>query len=765
MADSKEKLDNSIKDRASDKPKQVNYSVIKVSVPEIISALHQKAITNVKVAEVRIANSAIEGDGKTAKLNSAGQHIISVLSKKEGEIVEKSDGIAALKQYVSAFVGPDLADKVTEKTVLKLGSDDNAKQSDENKPEKEKKEKENKQEKTEDKKRESNDKSSEQKSDNKEEKDSKQETLNSSVEPVIKSFQRFLVEDCGMKFLLEEGEKEKSPDSSNDKKDKKSSEDEGAIGWYVAYNLKVEGLKESNLKDSMKDFALSFFDNLKITASGLFGGSQELTGKKIRKSFHDLMHVNYEKLKDNFSKLLKRDYPIASKDADIDVKDPKSLLRSLSKTKLSKDEKSAILSANYSLTVKYKEEDPSSPILNKKRVADLIRKSIQGFRFGTKLNTTADAVIKIENFEDHVNSREAKAEIAKLPSAIVITKLLSKDNFKLADALSVVAKQFKTAEKNKKSLEQEEVRTAIDLWKAYYNKLNQIQKSIENAKDPKKSELTNQAKKLFQKFRDEYEKTIQDIEGTKYISSDDLGSFGENLKTRRAYATLIEKRHVLDCIMQMLFEDYSAQTVDPIEVFGRGLNEAETPNITTIEALVKKSFEAIVNHKIKYKVAKADEVKKWISDEVAIDASSIFDKIQDKKYAAAFFVKLPKKFKNSKTGKTITKAPSGNKIKKDVAEKTFKDEIFKDIDFDLYVETGTSEKHVYQDTKVPAKVRLFVAAFDLKDDNSKDAQNPSETSAENNSQSLNVDIEQSGVDLYIYPIASAKDFNDAGDLE
>ena len=237
------------------------------------------------------------------------------------------------------------------------------------------------------------------------------------------------------------------------------------------------------------------------------------------------------------------------------------------------------------------------------------------------------------------------------------------------------------------------------------------------------------------------------------------------MKTKRAYATLIEKRHVLDCIMQMLFEDYSAQTVDPIEVFGRGLNEAETPNITTIGALVKKSFEAIVNHKIQYKVAKADEVKKWISDEVAIDASSIFDKIQDKKYAAAFFVKLPKQFKNSKTGKTITKAPSGNKIKKDVAEKTFKDEIFKDIDFDLYVETGTSEKHVYQDTKVPAKVRLFVAAFDLKDDNSDDAQNPSETSAENNSQSLNVDTEQSGVDLYIYPIASAKDFNDAGDLE
>lgn len=751
MADPKQNIDSqsSQQKQSNKKPNEkVDYRLISLSIPEIISALHQKAIASCP-PDLRIANSAIEGDGKTAKVNSAGQHIISILAVKEGDKVKKSSALEPLQNYVKAFVGPDLAKKVTDKTLMKLGSDEE-KIPTENQDKA--KTKENDKDKSEDKK----DKNSSEKS-SADNKTPETPIKKESNDFDIKSFQKFLVEDCGMNFLFEE---------QNDKKEKEN--DEEAIGWYIAYNLKIEGLKESNLKDSMKDFALSFFDNLKITASGLFGGGQELTGKDVRKSVHNLMHVNYEKLKDNFFKLLKRDYPIASKDAEIDVTDPKSLLRRLGNTKLSKDEKSAILGANYSLMVKYKEEDPSSPILNKKRVADLIRKSIQGFRFGTKLNTTADAVIKIENFEDHVNSREAKAEIAKLPSAIVITKLLSKDNFKLADALNIVAKQFKTAERNKKSLEQEEVRTAIDLWKAYFNKLNQIQKSIENANDSKKSKLTNQAKKLFQKFRDEYEKIIQEIEGTKYISSEDIGSFGESMKTRRAYATLIEKRNVLDCIMQMLFEDYSAQTIDPVEIFGTGLNEAETPSIASIEALVKKSFEAIVNHKIQYKVAKVDEVKKWISDEVAIDASSILDKLQDKKYAAAFFVKLPKKFKNSKTGKTITKAPSGNKIKKDDAEKIFKDEIFKDIDFDLYVETGTSQKHMYQDTKVPADVRLFVAAFDLKDDsddNSGDTQNSSETSTENNSQSLNVDKEQSGVDLYIYPIASAKDFNDAGDLE
>ena len=727
--------------------KKVDYKLISLSIPEIISALHQKAIASCP-KDLRIANSAIEGDGKTAKLTSAGQHIISVLAVKEGDKVKKSAALEPLKNYVKAFVGPDLANKVTDKVLMKLGSDEEKKQTEENQDKS--KETESSEDKDKDNDKEKGEEPTEEVS--KEKPAAEEIPKGESVDAVVKSFQKFLVEDCGMKFLFEENDKPKDGD------------DEEAIGWYIAYNLKVQGLKETNLKDAMKDFALSFFDNLKITASGLFGGGQELTGKEVRKSFHDLMHVDYKTLVENFKKLLERDYPIASKDAEIDVTDPKSLLRRLGNAKLSKDEKTAILGANYSLMVKYKEEDPSSPILNKKRVAELIRKSLKGFRFGTKLNTTADAVIKIENFEDHVNSREAKAEIAKLPSAIVITTLLSKDNFKLADALNIVAKQFKTAERNKKSLEQEEVRTAIDLWKAYYNKLNQIQKSIENAKDSKKSELTNQAKKLFQKFRDEYEKIIQEIEGTKYISSEDIGSFGESMKTRRACARLIEKRHILDCIMQMLFEDYSTQAVDPIEVFGKGLNEAETPNITTIEALVKKSFEAIVNHKIQYKVAKVDEVKKWISDDVAIDASSILDKLQDKKYAAAFFVKLPKKFKNSKTGKTITKAPSGNKIKKDDAEKIFKDEIFKDIDFDLYVDTGTSEKHMYQDTKVPAEVRLFVAAFDLKDD-SDDTQNSSETSTENNSQSLNVDKEQSGVDLYIYPITSAEDFNDAGDLE
>ena len=84
-------------------------------------------------------------------------------------------------------------------------------------------------------------------------------------------------ENCGMKFLFEENNEQQDDSSANkEEKAEENKEDKGnkeeALGWYIAYNLKVQGLKETNLKDAMKDFATSFFDNLKLTASGLFGG-------------------------------------------------------------------------------------------------------------------------------------------------------------------------------------------------------------------------------------------------------------------------------------------------------------------------------------------------------------------------------------------------------------------------------------------------------------------------------------------------------------
>lgn len=81
-----------------------------MSIPTIISALHQKAIEETKASSqgAKIVNSAIADSDKSAdgsgkpQLTSAGEHIISVLpdGKTEGAKIDKAVAIALLKTYV-----------------------------------------------------------------------------------------------------------------------------------------------------------------------------------------------------------------------------------------------------------------------------------------------------------------------------------------------------------------------------------------------------------------------------------------------------------------------------------------------------------------------------------------------------------------------------------------------------------------------------------------------------------------------------------------
>ena len=206
MADPKEN------NETTSQNKKVDYGLIQLSIPEIISALHQKAIASCP-SNLRIANSAIEGDGKTAKLNSAGQHIVSVLNAEEGKNVSKKEALENLKKYVSAFVGPDLANKVTDKDLMKLGSEENGNENQGQSEEKvqnqddQVKQLENKTNDTGDKEEES--KQLENKS-NKEKLEQSDESIN------VKSFQKFLIEDCGMKFLFEENDEQQNDNVTSD---------------------------------------------------------------------------------------------------------------------------------------------------------------------------------------------------------------------------------------------------------------------------------------------------------------------------------------------------------------------------------------------------------------------------------------------------------------------------------------------------------------------------------------------------------------------
>jgi len=85
--------------------------------------------------------------------------------------------------------------------------------------------------------------------------------------------------------------------AKKDDGDKKENDaDPEAMGWYIGYNLKVKGLKESKIKDALKQFAAAWFDGITIKSSGLWGNGTTITGKDIRKGIHDLRHVDHEKL-------------------------------------------------------------------------------------------------------------------------------------------------------------------------------------------------------------------------------------------------------------------------------------------------------------------------------------------------------------------------------------------------------------------------------------------------------------------------------------
>lgn len=96
--------------------------VAQLSVPTIVAALHENAIakSDAKSKGVKVINSAIDNESGKASLKSAGEHIISVLPLEAGKDVEKAVAVEVIKAYVQWFVGPDLANKVTDKTVKSL---------------------------------------------------------------------------------------------------------------------------------------------------------------------------------------------------------------------------------------------------------------------------------------------------------------------------------------------------------------------------------------------------------------------------------------------------------------------------------------------------------------------------------------------------------------------------------------------------------------------------------------------------------------------
>ena len=468
--------EQSIENKEAENPKEAQ-NVCDVSVPAIIAALHQKALAEAtkKVTNCRIANSAIEDDGKTAKLKSAGEHIVTVFSKdKDGKIL-KADALTALKEYVHWFVGPDLEAKVTDKVIKPLV---------EKSEEEEGRDKAGGDEEPSEKSGEENNEEGEQ--------NAEETQADESLFPMFSKFLKTINEANEDDFTDsedEEGSREQSSTASsedgNGNKDdstKDGAEGESNEGYYIAYNLKVNGLKETKVKEAMEDLAKGLFDTLTFTASGLFGGGASFTGKDIRKKLHELKNIDVNKLAADVQKFLTKKFPGVS-ELKAYERDSKTLYKELAKysDQFSKDQKTAISEAPYSLCVRVKEKDTAKPFLNAMKIAEAIRKCMAFFKIGSKMEVDKDSIIVINDYID-VNAHD-QVEAEKRPTynelKNMVLNVMADNDGKMSKSVSYkegfklfsdIKDVFQTLRTKKKAMEQDENIKAVKLFDEFEKK-------------------------------------------------------------------------------------------------------------------------------------------------------------------------------------------------------------------------------------------------------------------------------------------------------
>ena len=524
MADKPEQTEETKAKNANDVPLE---SVASLSIPTIISALHQKALkeTNAASKGAKITNSAIE-DGKD-KLNSAGEHIISAIPAEEGKELDKKTAIELLKTYVQWFVGPDLAKKVDSSTVKSLLEAPGTKKND------------SKDEKNESKKfmsfrqyllLEADGEEPPKFEDSEEKKEEPEEKEEGSEPP---------------KF--EGDDKEKKDDGKeNSKKDSDDKKDDN-VGYYIPYSLKVEGLPQTALKDSMKKFAKTFFDDVKFTASGLFGGGDSFTVKDVKDKWNEAFGpIDPDDLKDKITKEINTKFP-KIEHTDVEVQDQDTLISDLG-SQIDSAQKKLIRSSKYSLFIKVREFDPKKPLLNSRIIADIVTSSISGLFKKFKNKITKNDVIYIQGYRDeHADTLALKKLYANVPTPEQIKTFVSdasnKRDATAQDAFARIERHLD--DKIKKDNQYSKCSRAMKCVKAWDDQKKKFKTDhVELTEIHKKEQIL----KLFDEFFKEYEKAFNDTK-----SSDLEESLQNKCNISKSHIKTMLLESLLPAIM--LYED------------------------------------------------------------------------------------------------------------------------------------------------------------------------------------------------------------------
>lgn len=513
-------------------------NVASLSMPTIISALHQNAIkhSDAKSKGVRIANSAIEDKDGKAKLTSSGEHIISVMPIEgaEQKPLDKKTAIAILKSYVQWFVGPDLANKVNDSTVKELSeSPDQPKKKEEKKEEKKP---ENKEEDLED----NNDFVAE----------------SNGLHKNIISFKQFINEANSFdsdENLPEEKNDDKSDETPKEDDAKNNEKDDGItskVGYYIPYSLKVEGLKQTALKDAMKKFAKTFFDDVTITASGLFGGGDSFTIKDIKDKFKDTFgSIDPDELVSNIRKEIN---DIRHPDTDqptISIRDKSTLIRDLGKA-INGKQKQLIDSANYSVWIQLQEQDPKKPIFNRTVVADIVTGSVKGLFKKFKNKISKDDVIYIKDYQDiHGDAKKLQKLNHEVPTPNQVNDAIAKaDSYN--NAMKKLEVLFDKIDKQTTLINMSPfASTMLSVWKKFKQNVDKDQRSKDTTKisgdDEQKQKTLNL---FFGKFKDAYEKKYNELK-----KNEDLYEAICKAKAMsKLYGSLVDMKKL---IIESLFED------------------------------------------------------------------------------------------------------------------------------------------------------------------------------------------------------------------
>lgn len=722
----KEKAKEEVKKEAQEAPQ-----VCSLSIPTIITALHQTALAHSNAASknATITNSALEGDGKDAKLASAGEHIISVIPN-EGGVLQKADAIALLSEYVQWFVGPDLKKKVNDSTVKSLteapGSEKN---------------------------------------------ESKRFMsfgkflmLEAEEDDLAAADELFSGEEGGEEDKSTEGNKEEDKKPEEDKKDGEPEDEDGnkegevdetkesKTGYYIAYNLKVEGLPQTALKDAMKKFAKTLFDDMKITASGLFGGGDSFTVKDIKDAVNDIFGpIDPNDLVDKVKKEIDTKYPDQKVD-ELMIRDKTSLILDLGKN-IDAAQKQKISSADYSLWIKVNEYSPTKPIFNTRVIADIVQSSITGLFKKFKNKITKNDVIFIEDYADiHADTKSLEQLNRSVPTPQELTKLMLARNMNVAKMWAQIEKDLDKIAKNKQIKNSVLASGCVKIWEEWKKNHKDDPEAVSS--DPM-DRITIQ--KYFQPFIDEYTKFYDENKGQEDLheslrilialnNNEDFKKFVLESMYRNAFSTNVPsngvKRDTLKHdIMSILLEEEPSEGEGSKENEEKEENALSDEDIKNISSAFKNKLVDIAKDTTTLAIkpfatfGKSKDVLAWL-EERGIASSDVKAKLGEFPYAAAHVLKLPKKFNDvgeidEKNG-TLGKASAGYKVyTSDNVKSALESVVDEKIDEPVIEYEATSNgKLKYNKTKIPATCKVRVLLLDAAEQGGEE---PNPTSPNSNS--------------------------------